>query len=594
MKKYKTRAEVEDKYKWDLTDFFKDFKDFEDSYKKAKKDVSELKKYVGCTKDADRLYEFLSRDIAVVALVERLYIYAYLINDQELGISKNIDRKNKTSDLFNMYSLNTNFFNSELLKLSEDEYKSLFDKNSNLKEFKYALDDIYRNKDHILDEKSENIISELLNATNHFSDMSSTMLNSEHDYGSVEINGEKEKITTTNYRKLMKNTDRSIRKNIRDKFSKTIKNYSTSSAQFLNGFVKTNITSAKLHNYKDAWDAKLFGLKLTDKAYKTLIKVVEENVGSLQKYYKIYKKHFNFDKLYQHDMGLDINKNDKEYSIEEAQELCLKAIKPLGDDYYNHFKKIFDKRYIDYAQYPSKCSGGYSFAPLDRDSRILMSYNYDLESISTIIHEGGHNVHHQYVSLNNPLQYREVSSLIAEVASLTNECLLSSYLAKNGDTKDEKISGIANIIDVIISNLYGAVREGKMELDFYDYVNDGNSITKDYMNELDTNSHKKYYGNVVEFDQNSGLSWVRRSHYYMNYYLFNYAFCISVATNVAQEILNGNKDMLNKYLKFLKTGGDVDVAQVFKIIDIDLEDENVYKKAIKYFDDMISNLEKIL
>lgn len=594
MEKYKKRAEVEDKYKWDLTDYFKDDKDFDASYVKAKADVNKLKSYVGCTNDADKLYEFLCNDINTIALVERLYIYAYLINDQELGISKNIDRKNKTSDLFNLYSLNTNFFNSELLKLSNDDYNDLFNKNTKLNEFKYALDDIYRNKEHILDEKSENIISELLNATNHFSDMSSTMLNSEHDYGEILIDGESEKITPTNYRKLMKNTDRSIRKDVRERFSKKILEYSTSSAQFLNGYVKANITSSKLHNYKDAWDAKLFGLKLTDKAYKTLIKVIEDNVGSLQRYYEIYKKYFGFDKLYQYDIGLDIDNTKKEYSIEDAQELCLKAIKPLGNDYYKHFKKIFDNRYIDYAQYPSKCSGGYSFAPVDRDSRILMSYNYDLESISTIIHEGGHNVHHQYVSLNNPLQYRDVSSLIAEVASLTNECLLSSYLSQNGKTKDEKISGIANIIDVIICNLYGAVREGKMEIDFYNHVNEGNSITKDYMNELDINSVKKYYGDVVEYDEYSCLSWVRRSHYYMNYYLFNYAFCISIATNVASEILNGNKNILDKYLKFLKTGSDVDVAQVFKIIDIDLEDENVYKNAIEYFDNMLSTLESLL
>ena len=263
MKKYKSRDDVEEKYKWDLTDYFKDENEFQDSYKRAKKDVNGLKDYVGCTNDADKLYEFLSKDINTIALIERLYIYAYLINDQELGLSNSIDRKNKTSDLFNMYSLNTNFFNSELLKLSNDEYNDLYTKNSKLNEFKHSLDDIYRNKEHILDEKSENIISELLNATNHFSDMSSTMLNSEHDYGNILVDGEEEKITPTNYRKLMKNTNRDIRKEVRDKFSKVIENYSTSSAQFLNGFVKTNITNAKLHNFNDAWNAKLFGLKLT-------------------------------------------------------------------------------------------------------------------------------------------------------------------------------------------------------------------------------------------------------------------------------------------------------------------------------------------
>lgn len=593
MKKYKTRADVEEKYKWDLTDLFEDDDDFEKSYKKAKKDVVGLKKYVGCTKDSDKLLEFLIKDINTIALVERLYIYSYLINDQELGNSKSIDRKNKTSDLYNLYSLNVSFFNPELLKLSNDEYNKLF-KNAKLLEFKKSLDDIYRNKEHILDEKSENIISELTNSMNHFDDMSSTMLNSEHDYGDVIVDGEKEKITTTNYRRLMKNEDRSLRKEVRDKFTKTIDRYGVSSSQFLNGYVKSNITLSKLHNFKDAWDAKLFGLKLTDKAYKSLIDVVEDNVDSLKHYYDVYKKRFKLDNLYQYDLGLDFTSSKREYSIEEAQELCLKVVKPLGEDYVNHFKKIFENRYIDYAQYPSKCSGGYSFAPLDRDSRILMSYNYDLESISTIIHEGGHNVHHQYVAEENPLEYRGVSSLIAEVASLTNECLLSNYLALNAKDDDTKIAGVSNIVDVIISNLFGAVREGKIEIDFYNYVNDGNTITKDYMKELELESLKKYYSDKVILDELSGLSWIRRSHYYMNYYLFNYAFCISVATNVATKILDGNKDMLDKYLKFLKTGSDTDVLDVFKIIDIDLEDKCVYENAIKYFDSMVSRLDELI
>ena len=287
------------------------------------------------------------------------------------------------------------------------------------------------------------------------------------------------------------------------------------------------------------------------------------------------------------DLALEMIKLDKEYSIEEAQELCLESIKVLGKDYYNHFKKIFDNHYIDYAQYPKKCSGGYSASGLDFDSRILMSYNYDLTSVSTIIHEGGHNTHHQYLLENNPLQYRSVDSLIAEVASLTNECLLSSYLANNGNTKKEKLKGIENILDVIVSNLFGAVREAKMEQDFYNFVLEGNTITKDYMEKLTKDSIDKYYGNMVNKDDYYGLSWVSRSHYYMNYYLYSYAICISIATYVASEILSGNNEILNKYINFLKTGSDKDDVDIYKVLGIDITNKQIYIKAINYFDKLL-------
>ena len=293
------------------------------------------------------------------------------------------------------------------------------------------------------------------------------------------------------------------------------------------------------------------------------------------------------------DLNLEMVKLDKEYSIEDAENLCLEAIKVLGEDYYKHFKKAFDNHYIDYAQYPKKCSGGYSASGLDFDSRILMSFNYDLTSVSTIIHEVGHNVHHQYLVENNPLQYRESSSLIAEIASLTNECLLSSYLANNGKTKEEKLKGIENILDVIVSNLFGAVREGKMEQDFYNHVLAGNTISKDYMDTLTKKAIDRYYGNTVNKDEYYGLSWVSRSHYYMNYYLFAYSFCISIAAYVASEILKGNKDMLDKYIKFLKTGSDKDTVDIYKVLGIDITDKNVYIKAIKYFDDMLDKSIKI-
>jgi len=222
-----------------------------------------------------------------------------------------------------------------------------------------------------------------------------------------------------------------------------------------------------------------------------------------------------------------------------------------------------------------------------------MSYNYDLDSVSTLIHEGGHNVHHQYVKENNLLEYRDISNLMAEVASLTNECLLSNYLINNKTSKNEKLSGISNILNVIISNLFGAVREGKIELDFYDYVNEGNTITKDYMNDKVRKSLEKYYGNSVELDEYSSNSWMRRSHYYMNYYLYNYAFCISIATYVASSIIEGNEEMLDKYKKYLKTGSNTWPKDAFKILDIDLEDEKVYESAIKYFDKMIDKFVEI-
>ena len=195
---------------------------------------------------------------------------------------------------------------------------------------------------------------------------------------------------------------------------------------------------------------------------------------------------------------------------------------------------------------------------------------------------------------NNSLQYRSPSSIVAEVVSLTNECLLSNYLVNNGKTKEEKLAGLANILGVIVSNLFGSVREGKMEQDMYKEVLKGGTLTKEYMDKLTRKSVKKYYGNAVKLDKYSKNSWVNRSHYYMHFYLYSYAICISVALNVASKILDGDKDMLNKYYEFMKCGSDKWPSEAFEVLGINLEEKSVYENAIKYFDSLIDKYYEIM
>ena len=593
MKNYKTRNDVPEKYKWDLTEYFTDEKDFNENYEKALKLVSKLKEYSGATKDANRLYEFIKLDEEASSIIENLYAYTYLVNDQELGIPSSMQNKNKIENLIAEYEANIAFFSPELLKLNNDEYNKLFEK-PELLDYKLMLDKIYRAKEHILHEENEEIISRLTLSMNHFDDISSNMLNACHNYGTVKVNDETITLTPTNYRKIMKNSDEFFRKNTYEQFSKVLKQYSIISASLLDSYVKMNSTNAKIHNFKSSWDNKLFYSNMSNEVYKTLVKNVEANAASYQRYLNLLKKVHHLSELHTYDLNLNLISFEKEYSIEETQKLILNAISVLGTEYKAKFKKIYDEKYIDYASYKGKCSGGYSISTSTKNSRILLSFNGDLSSVSTIAHEGGHNVHHQFVKENNPIQYREVTSLVSEVASLTNECLLSSYIAKNGKTKGEKLAGIANIIDVMNSNLFGAVREGKIEQDFYEKVDKGGTITNDYMEKLTIDSFKKYYGDIVKLDEYSGTSWIRRSHYYMFFYLYAYSICIVIASYIASEILKGNQNVLEKYIEFLKTGADKWPLEAFSILGVDLTNDDVYIGAIKYYNSLLDEFEKLM
>ena len=595
MQKYNNRNEVPEEYKWDLTPFFKNDDEWEESYKKTSELIDELKNYVGCTKDANKLYDFLNKQIEAIALWEDLYVYAYLINDQELGVSESLIRKNKAEALETLLVGNTSFFAPELLSLNVKEYEQLFVDNSKLLEYKADLDKTYREKEHILTASEEKIVSEFVNAMNHYDDMSSNLLNSEHDYGKVKLDdGEVVTIATNNYRFLMRNKNVNIRKKVYNLFNKKLAQYSASNAMYLNSYVNMNETIAKIRKYKDSWNSKLFGLNMSDKVFKTLVQTTENNLKSLHRYYELKKEVLGLDVLHRYDLSLEMAKSDKEYSIPEAQKLIREALKPLGEDYLTKYDKIIKNRYIDYCQYKGKRSGGYSFSTVLQDSRILLSYNYNLDSVSTIAHEAGHNVHHQFVNENAAPQYRFVGSIVAEVISLTNECLLSNYLAEHGSSKNEKLAGIANMLVVIANNLFDAVREGKIEQEMYKEVRNGGMITKDFLDKKSRNSLKKYYGPAVKSDKYVSNSWVTRSHYYMNFYLYSYAICISVASSVANKILSGDNDMLNKYYEFMKLGSDNWAIDAFKVLGVDLESPDVYQNAINYFDELIDKYYEIL
>ena len=494
--------------------------------------------------------------------------------------------------LLNDYGNAISFFTPELLKLSQEDFNDLF-KYEKLNEYKFMLDEAYKNKGHVLSEKEEIIINELESAMNNFDDISSNLLNNEHNYGTVTIDGKEEEIHSTNLRKLLKNKNPEIRKEVFFKYKKVLDQYGGTCAALLNSYVKNNNVTSRLHNFKNAWDAKLFDYNMPQKAYDTLVDVVNKNYDSVRKYFDLYKESYNLKELHVYDLSLDLYPSTKKYTIEEGIDLIRNAINPLGDEYIKCFNKIIDNHYIDYCEYKGKCSGGYSISTPDHDSRILLSYNDDLSSVSTIAHECGHNVHHQFVKKYNPIQYRNITTLVAEVVSLTNECLLSSYLANNG-TKEEKLAGISNILNVIDNNLFDCIREAKMETEFNKYSEEGNAITKEYMNELDLKSLKEYYGDSVIIDDLANTGWIRRSHYYMNYYLYNYSFCVSVASANALKILSGDKDQLERYIKFMSLGSDIYPIDAFKVLGFDLTSKEVYETAIKYFDSLVDKYKQII
>ena len=593
MGKYKNRKEVPIKYQWDLTEFFESDKKWEQELNRVKKLLPKIKKYKNNLNDPYKLEEYLNLDIDISNSILDLYVYAYLSHDVDLEDSIYIEMKNKASSLSSEYELINAFAVPEILKLDEVSFKNAFKKNKNLLKFKAYLTDIYKEKKHTLSEGEEAIISSLTETYSSYSDLSSILLDLEHNYGKVEIDNELITIATNNVRYLKKNNDPKIREEVSNKFNNVLKQYQVTASSLLNYYVKNNINLAKIRKYKSPWHRKLDSLHLKQVIFDSLIGVSRNNSNINKKYYKLAKKALKLPVLYNYDLSLDWNKSTDKYSIEDAQNLIKEALNILGDDYLGKLEKVFDNQYIDYCQYKGKVSGGYSYATYRKNSRILLSYNESVEDIFTIIHEVGHNIHHQYVNDNNEEWYRHTPSIIAEVASLTNEILLSNYLYKNGKNKTEKLIGLENFIKTFKSNFFGAVMEGELELKMYDHVQNGNSITADFLNNEADSLLSHYIGDSIEKSDYDKLMWITRSHYFMDFYLFSYAICISVACIVAEKIINNEDDFILKYKKFLSCGSNLKPIEIFKTLGIDITKKEIYEQAVKYFNSKLDLYEKL-
>ena len=593
MEKYQSRKDVPDKYKWDLSNFVKDENDYQEKVKYIKENLPKLKEFVGCTKSGEKLYEYMEFDIALACAIEGLDGYTFALQDEDLANDDAKEKRQFVLNILTQYSYESSFFNPELLSLSKEEYDALY-KFEDLKKYKSYLDDQYRFKDHTLTEEEEKMVSLLTQDLPTYSNIQATIINSCNNYGEVTLeDGTVETLTLTNYRSLLRKSGREKRKEIYLKFQSVIRQYAPIIATSLNNYVKEKASLAKISKFESAWDQKMFALNLSTKVFDALTSAVEERKDLNVKYRNLRSKVLGIDDLMPWDSAVDIAKDKKEYTIEDAQKLVLEALKPLGEDYIKHFKHIFESNSIDYCQYKGKRSGAYSLSAFnEHDSKILMSFNGNFLNVSTIAHEGGHHVNHQYICENNLPLYSGCSSIVAEVTSLTNEFLLSYYMSFSKD-KDEALMGLSNAIDLIDNNIVGAVIEGNIERRMYEEVEKGGSLTTAFLDNLVEKELLKFTcTNELKHEYQKNM-WCLRSHYYKFFYLYSYSICASVASFVAKNIIEGNKEVLDNYLKFLKCGTDMSITDTYKILGVDLEDKKTYEEAMSFYDSLMDKFMEV-
>ena len=595
-KEEKLRCEIEDKYKWDLTKIYKDEKEWQKDFDDVKEKILKVLEYKDSfLSNGKKLYEYLKYDEEVSRKLEKIYYYAHLNYDADTLDEKYKVMTNKVSDLFTKYNELSSFVVPEILKLDEEKLNTFYKEEEKLEDYRFSIENIYRFKNHTLDEEKEKMLSNLSKCLSNPEETYEALTDSDFEYDYItDEKGNKVKFNESNYSLFIKSKDRSVRKRAFEMLHNKYKKYIRTITSTYKGEVENNVVLAKIRNYDSAISASLYSDNVPVDIYNNLIKVVNDNMNVLYDYYDLKKEILSLDRLHMYDTYVEIiNKTDKKYSFDEAKKIVIDALSVLGDKYVKNLKKAFDEKWIDIYHSKGKRSGAYSSGNFDVNPYVLLNFEGTLNDVSTLAHELGHSMHTYLSCKNNPYQYSSYEIFVAEVASTVNELLLANYMLKNSKNKEEKLAVINHILDLYKATLYRQTMFAEFEKETHKLREKGEVLTSDLLSNTYYNLVKKYFGPNVLCDDLIKYEWARIPHFYYNFYVYKYATGISAASYIVDGILNNKEGALENYIKFLKSGGSMYPLDELKIAGVNLNSKSVILSAIKTFEKYLKEFKDI-
>ena len=571
------------KYCWNLYTLYRSDDDWKKDLKKFNEDMKELEHYSGkITKSKTHLLFGLGIKEKLDIKLNALSAYAKLKKDLNKNSYEYLSINEEIKKTYSRYNKITSQLELEILKLSDKDCKKyLSDKKINNKYGMY-IKEIRRNKKHYLDDKSENLLSNMSSINGLPSNVYDLFRNMD----------KKTSITPAEYESAIGSYNRERRIDAyKSEFLSYNDNINTL-AGLLSGQVNKNVFYANVRKYDSALQMYLDSDDIDIKIYKKLIKTVSNNTDSLHKYINLRKKVLNLDKVYYYDMFVPIVKEPEDViSYDKAQSIVYSALEPLGKYYGDIIYKAFNERWIDVYSKENKVSGGYCLSVYNNHPYILLNYNSSLGGVSTLIHELGHGAY-EYLSNKNQSFYNSSPSIFThEVASTTNEVLLYENLIKNAKNNKEKAYYISMYLEFIKNTLYTQTMYAEFEDYIHETAEEGKELNALVLNDKWSMLLKKYYGDGFEVDPLSMVGWSRIPHFYNSFYVYKYATGCCSAVSCAQDILENGP---NNYLNFLKKGGSDYPLNLLKSNNIDLNSQKPIKDTIKKFDQLVEELEKLL
>jgi len=591
------REEIDNEYKWNLDNIYADEKLWEEDFNLVKKlgeEISQLKGKLSAS--AEILLKTLQLSDELGKKSEKIYVYARMRRDENNADSHYQALCDRAEAVNIQVGSITAFIVPEILSIPTADLESYVNSNQELLLYKHSIDEILRQKEHILSPEEEKLLAMSADLSMASRNIFTMLNNADIKFPVLkDEEGQEVELTKGRYGSFMESPDRRFRQDafrgLYDSYRKLINTMGAS----LSSSIKKDIFYARVRKYGSALEASLDGDDVPIIVYERLIETVHAHLDLMYRYMAIRKRLLGLDELHFYDIYTPLV---PEYKLaipyDKAREMVMEALQVLGADYISHVKEGFDNGWIDVYENEGKTSGAYSWGSYETNPYVLMNYDNKLDDVFTLAHEMGHSLHSWYSNHSQPYVYSQYSIFVAEVASTVNESLLIDYLLQNSKDKQEKIYLINHYLEQFRGTVFRQTMFAEYEKLIHERVEQDGALTPEVLKQIYRDLNKLYYGDNIVMDEEIELEWARIPHFYSAFYVYKYATGFSTATALKEQILREGQPAVERYLQFLKSGSSDYPIQLLQKAGVDLLTPQPVEDALRYFGKLLDELEDLV
>ena len=591
----KERSEIQQQYKWDLTSLFESDEKWEEKLASLKGQQQVALSYQGKLDNAQTIYQYLKWDYSITSDLSDLFCYASLRHSEDTRDSNATSMYSRIYSLYVEISSASAFARPEILSLDDDKLKAIIE-DDQLKDYKFMLEDLYREKKHTLSAKEEIVISSFGESFAAASEISESLRDSDLTFDDI-IDGEGKKypLSESSYIHYQMSDDRTLRKSAFESYYKTYKQHIHTFASAYRAQVKTAVTEARLRGYGSSREMSLSKNNIPLSVYDNLIESVHRHLNLMYRYLAIRKKLLSVDELHYYDVYAPLSKgSNKQYTYKQAQQMVLEAVSPLGKEYQKKVQQAFDEKWVDVYPNVGKSNGAYSSGTYHSNPYIMMNFNGSLDSVSTLAHEMGHSLHTYLTNSHQPVQYSDYSLFVAEVASTVNENLLIDQLLQNCNDPRERLALLNEYLEGFKGTVYRQTMFAEFEMKAHQMAQQGQSLDCDSLSEVYENLIKLYFGDELVIDPEVKYEWARIPHFFNPFYVYVYATGYTSAVAIKEGILKQGQSAVDRYLQFLSMGSSDYPLNELKHAGVDLTSSESIDRAFEKLEEILDDAEKTI